>query len=426
MSIANLRQFICNSLPILCQFLASSLRGRKSYTNAWETRKLGEVVEFYSGLTYSPDDVIYNAGTFVLRSSNINGGEIVDADNVYVNSDVVNCSNVKVGDVIVVVRNGSRNLIGKHAQVKTEMKNTVIGAFMTGLRSPQSEFVNTLLDTSQFDIEITKNLGATINQITTGAFKQMVFSMPTDNEEQTAIGTYFATLDTAIALHKRKLAGLRQLKRGYLQVMFPQAGERVPRVRCAGCSGEWEHSTISKTGIKVLSGFAFQSSTYVDEGQYKILTIANVKQGTLNITKCVTIEKLPSELQEHHQLKRGDIVISLTGNVGRSCFIDADGLLLNQRVGLFADITLDKYFFYSILQNANFADEMIANAQGGAQPNLSNKDIYNYAFSYPRDKAEQIAIGNFFRLLDNQITAQSQKVEQLQSLKKAYLQKMFI
>ena len=93
-----------------------------------------EFVEFFSGLTYTPNDVQEN-GTLVLRSSNVSNGEVVDADNVYVNPQVVNSENVKVGDIVVVVRNGSRSLIGKHAQIKAFMPNTVIGAFMTGIRS---------------------------------------------------------------------------------------------------------------------------------------------------------------------------------------------------------------------------------------------------------------------------------------------------
>ena len=56
-------------------------------------------------------------GTLVLRSSNVKNGEIVDADNVYVNDKVVTSENVQEGDIIVVVRNGSRALIGKHAQI---------------------------------------------------------------------------------------------------------------------------------------------------------------------------------------------------------------------------------------------------------------------------------------------------------------------
>ena len=91
------------------------------FADAWEQRKLGECVQFYSGLTYSPSDVVTSGGTLVLRSSNVQDGKISLTDNVYVKTDVVNCANVEVGDIIVVVRNGSRNLIGKHTIIKSKM-----------------------------------------------------------------------------------------------------------------------------------------------------------------------------------------------------------------------------------------------------------------------------------------------------------------
>ncbi|MGH1745930.1 restriction endonuclease subunit S [Enterococcus entomosocium] len=189
------------------------------FTEPWEQRKLGDVVKFYSGLTYSPDN-IQEEGTFVLRSSNVKNGEIVDADNVYVSHDVINSDNVQEGDLIVVVRNGSRDLIGKHAQIKQQMDNTVIGAFMTGVRSETPDFTNALLDTQQFAIEISKNLGATINQITTGAFKNMQFVVSKDKDERESIGTFFRSIDDTIALHQRNLNVLKEMKKSLLQQMF--------------------------------------------------------------------------------------------------------------------------------------------------------------------------------------------------------------
>lgn len=121
----------------------------------------------------------------------------------YVNSEVVNSDNVKEGDIIIVVRNGSRSLIGKHGQIKVKMDNTVIGAFMTGMRSINSNFINALLDTPTFYKEIEMNLGATINQITNGMFHNMYFMFPND-AEQKQIGTFFTNLDHLITLHQRK------------------------------------------------------------------------------------------------------------------------------------------------------------------------------------------------------------------------------
>ncbi|ABR47785.1 restriction modification system DNA specificity domain [Alkaliphilus metalliredigens QYMF] len=191
----------------------------KGFTDAWEQRKLTDEVELFSGLTYSPNDIVKDNGTFVLRSSNVKNGEVVDADNVYVNSEVVNSCNVKNGDIIVVVRNGSRSLIGKHAQIKGDKDKTVIGAFMTGLRSNHSDFVNALLDTPLFKSEIDKNLGATINQITNGMFHQMKFMIP-NPEEQDRIGKLFTGLDNLITLHQHKLEKLKNLKKAYLNEMF--------------------------------------------------------------------------------------------------------------------------------------------------------------------------------------------------------------
>jgi len=172
------------------------------YTFSWEQRKLTEFAEFFSGLTYTPNDVQKN-GTLVLRSSNVSNGEVVDADNVYVNPQVVNSENVKVGDIVVVVRNGSRSLIGKHAQIKAFMPNTVIGAFMTGIRSECPEFTNALLNTSRFEEEIAMNMGATINQITGYMFSKMEFKVPC-LEEQKKMGEYFEKIDNLITLHQRQ------------------------------------------------------------------------------------------------------------------------------------------------------------------------------------------------------------------------------
>ena len=188
----------------MCVFLGSMVRIRMDspLAFAWEQRKLTDIVEFFTGLTYTPNDV-KDSGTLVLRSSNVSNGEIVDADNVYVNPSVVNSENVKEGDIIVVVRNGSRSLIGKHAQIKHFMPHTVIGAFMTGIRSQCPAFTNALLNTPHFDEEVAMNMGATINQITGYMFSKMEFVVPSF-EEQEKIGLYFEHLDNLITLHQRE------------------------------------------------------------------------------------------------------------------------------------------------------------------------------------------------------------------------------
>ena len=190
----------------------------KGFTNPWEQRKLGEFVTFFSGLTYSPKD-IRPEGTLVLRSSNVKDGEVVDSDNVYVNPIIVNSENVQDGDIIIVVRNGSRSLIGKHAEIKGFMPNTVIGAFMTGIRSDHPSFLNALLSTPRFDKEVEKNMGATINQITGYMFSKMEFMVPSP-KEQDAIGEYFKGLDNLITLHQRQLEEEKKKKKALQQLLL--------------------------------------------------------------------------------------------------------------------------------------------------------------------------------------------------------------
>jgi type I restriction enzyme, S subunit len=191
----------------------------KGFVGDWEEKKLSSEVDFFSGLTYSPLDIVKTDGTFVIRSSNIKNGQFVDADNVYVNTDKVNCEFVKKNDIAVVVRNGSRDLIGKHALLYSNDKNTVIGAFMTGIRSEIPYFINALLDSNQFKIEINKNLGATINQITTGNFKEMIFYFPS-KDEQKIIGNYFRNIDVLISNHKIQINQLQNIKKAFLAKMF--------------------------------------------------------------------------------------------------------------------------------------------------------------------------------------------------------------
>ena len=125
-----------------------------------------------------------------------------------------------MGDIVVVVRNGSRALIGTHAKINSPMPNTVIGAFMTGIRATQPSFVNALLSTDRFGYEIHANMGATINQITGGMFSKMEFYVPHDSAEQFKIGQYFDCLDSFITLHQRKLDKLRQVKQAMMYKMF--------------------------------------------------------------------------------------------------------------------------------------------------------------------------------------------------------------
>ena len=83
----------------------------------WDVKKLGEIGECLIGLTYQPDDVKSN-GLLVLRSSNIGDNSLLFTDNVFVDVEVADKLIVRKDDILICVRNGSKNLIGKCALIQ--------------------------------------------------------------------------------------------------------------------------------------------------------------------------------------------------------------------------------------------------------------------------------------------------------------------
>lgn len=401
----------------------------KEFQNAeeWECSKLTDEVELFSGLTYSPNNIVRDNGTFVLRSSNVKNGEVVDADNVYVNSEVVNSCNVKQGDIIVVVRNGSRSLIGKHAQIKREMDKTVIGAFMTGLRPEHSNFINALLDTPVFKNEIDKNLGATINQITNGMLQQMKFLIPKP-EEQDMIGNFFEGLDNLITLQQHKLEKIKAMKKAYLYEMFPAEGESKPKRRFKEFqnAGEWEQRKLNEMCFLITKG-----TTPLDksgEGEVNFIKVENIdsSSGKINIVNRITFEEHNGYLKRS-QLKKDDILFSIAGTLGRitTVFVNVLPANTNQALAIIRLKENNLDYIKTFLKSKSVTDYIKKNPTIGAQPNLSLEQVGNLVIDIPSID-EQTKLGDFFAKLDNLITLHQSKLDKLKNLKKAYLNEMFI
>ena len=366
--------------------------------NTWEQRKLPEFVSFFNGLTYTPDDV-EETGTLVLRSSNVKNGEIVDADNVYVNDKVVTSENVHEGDIIVVVRNGSRALIGKHAQIKASMPNTVIGAFMSGMRSEHSSFVNALLDTSAFENEIAKNMGATINQITGYMFSKMEFMIPSGDEQQ-KIGEYFQSLDHLITLHQRKLEQTKTLKKYMLQKMFPQEGQKVPEIRFEGFTGDWEQRKLGEIVEK------YEDPIETPTEGYTRLGIRSHAKGTFHSY----VEKGKElETAKMFRVAADKFIVNITFGWEHAVAITDEndaGKLVSHRFPQYSFNTgMNPKFFRYLILDENFKHHLELSSPGGAGRNrvLKLSDMLQYKMNFPSE-AEQKKIATYFDDLDNLIT----------------------
>ncbi len=397
------------------------------FNDDWEQRKFPEFVEFYNGQTYTPADV-QESGTLVLRSSNVKNSEVVDADNVYINPEKATAENVKDGDIIVVVRNGSRALIGKHAEIKGNMPNTVIGAFMTGIRSEHSSFVNALLGTTQFEKEIEKNMGATINQITGYMFSKMEFMIPEDDEQE-VIGKYFKELDNLITLHQRKCDETKELKKYMLQKMFPKNGEKKPEIRFTGFIDDWEQRKFGEiTELKSASRVHKEEWTPSGVPFYRSSDVMSAINGTENEKAFISKELYEKLSSASGKLEEGDVLVTGGGSVGNPFIVpnneplytkDAD-LLWIKNQGRF-----DAYFIYEFFFSPTFRSYLGSISHVGTIAHYTITQLSDTPISLPT-KEEQKQIGNYFRTLDNLIVLHQRKCDEIKEVKKYMLQNLFV
>lgn len=182
----------------------------------WEVKALKSVGSCKNGLTYSPDDIIESDGVLVLRSSNIKNNKLTFSDNVFVREDMKVNYKVQENDILICVRNGSKNLIGKNALITRESINMAHGAFMTVFHSNINEYVFQLFQSDLFFKQVEKNLGATINSINNSDLLLFDFSFPKDEIEQKQITKILTTQDKKIETEEKNLAKLKELKKGLM------------------------------------------------------------------------------------------------------------------------------------------------------------------------------------------------------------------
>ena len=184
------------------------------FSGKWEKHLLGEVGETIIGLTYKPSDVVNKDGIIVFRSSNIKNGVIDYSDLVRVNKVIKERIITKENDILVCARNGSQRLIGKNAIIKKGDANNTFGAFMMVYRSNDNPFILPLLSTKRYISQVSENLGARINQITTSDFNGFEFYFPENHSERVKISELFRLLDERIATQNKIIDKLQSLIKG--------------------------------------------------------------------------------------------------------------------------------------------------------------------------------------------------------------------
>ena len=150
---------------------------------------------------------------------------------------------------------------------------------------------------------------------------------------------------------------------GGKMVFSPTIGREIPN--------GWGVKKLNEV-CEIGSGYPFKPKSYVKNGKYKVITIKNVQESRLDLSTTDSIDFIPNNIKGFCVLKKGDALISLTGNVGRMCLVDTENLLLNQRVGklLIKDVSYFEYL-YIFLTSSEQRNRLEQIASGSSQSNLS-------------------------------------------------------
>ena len=212
--------------------------------------------------------------------------------------------------------------------------------------------------------------GATGRQrVNNDVFNDLNVTFP-EIEEQKKIGEILSSYDDLIENNQKQIklleeAAQRLYKEWFVDLRFP--GYETTTI-IDGVPEGWAFKEI-ESQITLYSGFAFKSADFCDDGQYRIITIKNVKDGQFIPDDTNKMKEIPSQMPNHCKLNDGDILLSLTGNVGRVCLVFGEGFLLNQRV---AKLQSDHPgFAYCLFRSKDMFDTMSNLANGAAQQNLS-------------------------------------------------------
>ncbi len=246
---------------------------------------------------------------------------------------------------------------------------------------------------------------------------EIEISIPISPAEQEKISGMFGALDNFITLYQRKCDEVKQLKKFMLQKMFPKSGELIPEIRFAGFTDTWEQRKLGEIGSIQTCKRIFKEQTS-ESGE-----IPFYKNGTIGLKADAYISK--ELFEEYKNLypfpEVGDILISAVGSIGRTAeYMGEDEYFQDSNVvWLKTDNNINKKFLKVSYQVIKWLIE------GSTVKHLYNDNILKSEICMPNSQKEQKKIGTYFSILDNLITLQQRKCDELKEVKRFMLQNMF-
>ena len=225
--------------------------------------------------------------------------------------------------------------------------------------------------------------------------------------EQEKIGKYFSCLDKLITLHQRKCEETKKLKKYMLQKMFPQNGKRVPEIRFAGFTDDWEQRKLGDV-TELKSASRVHKGEWTDSGVpfFRSSDVMAAINGTTNEKAYISEELYEKLSNASGKLEEGDVLVTGGGSVGNPYIVpnneplytkDAD-LLWIKNQGRFYPYFLYEYFF-----SPTFRIYLSSISHVGTIAHYTITQLSETPISLP-DIEEQIKVGEYFESLDRLIT----------------------
>ncbi|MFS9062098.1 restriction endonuclease subunit S [Streptococcus infantis] len=371
------------------------------FDNEWFSKKLDLVSKVTMG--QSPDSKNYtdNPDDYILVQGN------ADMQNGRVVPRVWTTQITKLaekGDLILSVR-------APVGDIGTTDYPVVLGRGVAAIRG--NDFLFYLLSRMKQTNYWSKfSTGSTFESINSSDIKSAEICLP-GQEEQSAIGSLFRTLDDLLASYKDNLTNYQFLKATMLSKMFPKAGQTVPEIRLDGFEGEWENKILSEV-TNITMGQSPKSENYTDNPNDYILV-----QGNADIKDKQVVPRLwTTEVTKTAEI--GDIILTVrapVGDIGKTDY----NVVIGRGV---AAIKGNDFIFYTLekMKMTGFWNRF---STGSTFESISSNDIKEAIIQIPTLE-EQQAIGAYFSNLDNLINSYQEKISQLETLKKKLLQDMFI
>jgi len=390
----------------------------RGFTDVWEQRTISDYGYFYYGKSAPKWSVSEDAVTPCIRYGELYTKFKEKIDTVYSRTNIPpEQLKFSTGQEVLVPRVGEVPLDFANCSWLS-LPNVAIGEMISVYNTEQNPLFVAIYFNTMLKYEFAEKVeGGNVSNLYYDRLLDIPVKFPSVTE-QTQIAVIFDNLNSIITNYRYKLKGLQELKKAYLQVMFPQVGERVPKVRFAGFEGDWVQRKLSEVS-DYRNGKAHEQNIS-DTGKYVVINSKFVSTDG-------AVRKYTESQIEPMNIGEIAFVLSDVPNgraIARTYLVEVNGKYsLNQRIaGITPHQYTDSYFLHLLINRNPY---FLRFDDGVGQTNLSKLEVENFIAYYP-EKFEQATIGAFFHNIDTQIIANMTKIKFLTQLKEAYLRKMLV